>query len=222
MAKKWEDLVNRSIITQMASYPQRVLGNLVMKSIMMCSHFHFGIGNGWSSPPGRWCSILIYWHTKYLKTKSVISLFIPFHQNRGRILWYILMLLICTTNFELWASIMMYLFSSLSYRTHTISWNISNPLVETRNSEFTYCSAYFLRVAMVESTYWTSFVLWINSSWTVRWAKHVTLFRSWSRIYCAVLIAMHFETIKWANIPVLFLLSASATTLPLPGWYKIL
>ncbi|MFS7957030.1 hypothetical protein Hanom_Chr07g00661581 [Helianthus anomalus] len=52
IGRKWADLVNRSTITQIASFPFLVLGNLVTKSIVMSSHFHTGISNCCSRPEG--------------------------------------------------------------------------------------------------------------------------------------------------------------------------
>lgn len=101
MANKWENLVSRSIITQITSCLERPLGNHVTKSIVMCSNFYSGIDNGWNSALVRWYSTLTCWHTRHLETKSATSFFIPFYQNRGHILWYILMLLGCIANFEL-------------------------------------------------------------------------------------------------------------------------
>ncbi|MFS8018619.1 hypothetical protein Hanom_Chr15g01394131 [Helianthus anomalus] len=52
MAKKCADLVNRSTITQMVSFPRWDLGRPVTKSMEICSHFHFGISGCWSRPAG--------------------------------------------------------------------------------------------------------------------------------------------------------------------------
>ena len=55
MARKCADLVSRSTITQMASWPICVWGKPTMKSMVMCSHFHFEIGKGWRVSRGFWC-----------------------------------------------------------------------------------------------------------------------------------------------------------------------
>ena len=43
IGRKCADLVNLSTITQMVSSPLAVLGNFVMKSMVIRSHFHSGI-----------------------------------------------------------------------------------------------------------------------------------------------------------------------------------
>ncbi|MFS7944249.1 hypothetical protein Hanom_Chr06g00509811 [Helianthus anomalus] len=64
----------------MASKPRFVLGNLVNRSIVICSHFQTGISNGWSLPYGFWCSALTCKHVKHFSTYFATSLFIPGHQ----------------------------------------------------------------------------------------------------------------------------------------------
>ena len=53
--RKWATLERRSITTKIALFPLLVLGNPVMKSILILSHFHSGIARGWRVPAGRWC-----------------------------------------------------------------------------------------------------------------------------------------------------------------------
>ena len=49
---KWAVFVNLSTTTQMASLPLAVLGRPMMKSIMMWSYFHSGIGSDCIMPAG--------------------------------------------------------------------------------------------------------------------------------------------------------------------------
>jgi len=55
-AKKWVVLVRPSITTQIASCCLIVLDRPIMKSIVICSHFHTSIGRGCNKPPGFCCS----------------------------------------------------------------------------------------------------------------------------------------------------------------------
>jgi hypothetical protein len=55
---KWADLLNLSTTTMMASFCLVDVGNPVMKSMEMVSHFHFGIGRGCKNSAGSWCSAL--------------------------------------------------------------------------------------------------------------------------------------------------------------------
>lgn len=52
---KWADFLRWSLITQIVLLPFLVGGNLEMKSIMRCSHFHYGMSNGLNKPGGFWC-----------------------------------------------------------------------------------------------------------------------------------------------------------------------
>ena len=66
--KKWADLVNPFIITQMESYPSFEWGNPTINSIVILSHFYSGIGRGWSFLEGCWCSAFTCWQVKHLAT----------------------------------------------------------------------------------------------------------------------------------------------------------
>ncbi|MFS7963366.1 hypothetical protein Hanom_Chr08g00737231 [Helianthus anomalus] len=68
MARKCADLVSRSTITQMVSFPRWDLGRLVMKSMEICSHFHSGISGCCSRPDGFWYSTLTLTQVKHLLT----------------------------------------------------------------------------------------------------------------------------------------------------------
>ena len=90
--------------TQIESYPHRVLGSPVIKSMSSLSHFHSGIGIGSSNPGGFWCSAFTLWHTSHTTTYSAISFFIPVHQKRSFKSTYILVFLGCIEYGESWAS----------------------------------------------------------------------------------------------------------------------
>jgi hypothetical protein len=47
---KWAVLVSISTITQIEYFFLPVKGKPTMKYILMSSHFHLGIDNGWSTP----------------------------------------------------------------------------------------------------------------------------------------------------------------------------
>jgi hypothetical protein len=51
------------------------VGNPVMKSMEMVSHFHYRIGRGCNNPVGCRCSALTYWHSTDLAKYSAMSLF---------------------------------------------------------------------------------------------------------------------------------------------------
>ncbi|MFS7978410.1 hypothetical protein Hanom_Chr10g00915161 [Helianthus anomalus] len=76
--KKCADFVNRSTIAQIVSWPLGVLGNFVIKSMEICSHFHLGISGCCRSPEGFWYSALTLAHVKHLLTAT--SPFILGHQ----------------------------------------------------------------------------------------------------------------------------------------------
>ena len=81
MARKWAHLVNLSTITHIESFPLVDLGRWVTKSMTMLSHFHWGMSSGCNVPPGLWCSIFAFWHTKHDATKSATSVFISFYHR---------------------------------------------------------------------------------------------------------------------------------------------
>jgi hypothetical protein len=74
---KWEDLLNLSDTTMMASFYLVNVGNPVMKSMEMVSHFHSRIGRGCNNPTGCRCSYLTYWHSMHLDKYSAMSFFNP-------------------------------------------------------------------------------------------------------------------------------------------------
>jgi len=78
--KKNTNLVNRSIMTQIASLPLLPLCNTNKKSLVIFFHFHSGISSGCNGIIGFLCSFFTYWHTPYLATYSATSLFIFDHQ----------------------------------------------------------------------------------------------------------------------------------------------
>src|ERR1043165_8186635 len=80
IGRKCADFVNRSTITQIMSWPLVVLGNLVMKSIVILSHLHSGISGCWSKPDGLWVSALTFAQVKHCATYAAISLLKFGHQ----------------------------------------------------------------------------------------------------------------------------------------------
>ena len=63
---KWVEFLNLSITTMMVSFCLVDVGNLVMKSMEMVSHFHSGIGRGCNNHVGCRCSALTCWHSMHL------------------------------------------------------------------------------------------------------------------------------------------------------------
>jgi hypothetical protein len=59
----------------MASFCLVEVGNPVMKSMEMVSHFHSRIGRGCNNPAGCRCSSFIYWHSMHLARYSAMSFF---------------------------------------------------------------------------------------------------------------------------------------------------
>jgi hypothetical protein len=74
---KWADLLNLSITTIMASFCLVDVGNPVMKSMEMVSHFHSGMGKGCNNPVGCQCFALTCCHSMHLAKYSAMSFFIP-------------------------------------------------------------------------------------------------------------------------------------------------
>ena len=68
MGRKCADFVNLSTITQMVSSPPAVLGNLVMKSMVIRSHFYSGISSCCSNPDGFWYSTLTLAQVRHMPT----------------------------------------------------------------------------------------------------------------------------------------------------------
>ncbi|GJT39808.1 putative reverse transcriptase domain-containing protein [Tanacetum coccineum] len=79
IGKKWADFVSQSIVTQMVSKSCEDLGSLVIKSIVILSHFHSGIAGCTNSPDGLWCPALTFAHVKHLLTYVATSAFILGH-----------------------------------------------------------------------------------------------------------------------------------------------
>lgn len=74
-SKNGANFVSLSVIIQIASWLFYVLGNPVTKSIVMCSHFHFGTSKDCSSLDNFWCFALTYWQVKQVVTNWAISIF---------------------------------------------------------------------------------------------------------------------------------------------------
>ncbi|KAJ0437845.1 hypothetical protein HanHA300_Chr16g0606951 [Helianthus annuus] len=80
IGKKCAYFVKLSTITQIVSWPLGVVGNFIMKSIEICSHFHLGISGCCSRPEGFWYSAFTLAHVKHLPTYTATSPFILGHQ----------------------------------------------------------------------------------------------------------------------------------------------
>jgi hypothetical protein len=61
----------------MASFCLVDVGNLVMKSMEMVSHFHSRIGRGCNNPAGCQCFALTCWHCMHLSKYLAMSFFNP-------------------------------------------------------------------------------------------------------------------------------------------------
>jgi hypothetical protein len=66
--RKWAIFVSRSMITQMESKPFAVLGNPTMKSILISSRFHVGIGKDCNGPAVFMCTALTRLQVSHLAT----------------------------------------------------------------------------------------------------------------------------------------------------------
>jgi len=79
MGMKWYTLFKRSTTTKMKSLVQEFICNMVMKSIVISSHFHLGMLKGCDFPFGCLSSILILSQSLYCiyfyEARQKISLF---------------------------------------------------------------------------------------------------------------------------------------------------
>jgi hypothetical protein len=67
------------MITKIEFFYLEVSGKPTMKSILISSHFHMGIDNGWSTPADfKWLAF-IWWQVSHLATYLAISTFILDH-----------------------------------------------------------------------------------------------------------------------------------------------
>ena len=71
------NFLNLSTTTMIVSLCLVDVGNLVMKSMEMVSHFHYKIGRGCNNPVGCWCSSLTCWHSINLAKYLAMSFFNP-------------------------------------------------------------------------------------------------------------------------------------------------
>ena len=58
----------------------KFFGSLVIKSILIVSNFHSGMGSGCTNPDGCWCSALTCWHSRQWD-KYCATYFFMFGQN---------------------------------------------------------------------------------------------------------------------------------------------
>ena len=79
MRRKWSTLVNLSTATHMESWFSEVLGNPMIKSMLISSHFQEDIGSSCKALAAlRWLSLTI-WQVSHSDTYLAISLFILVH-----------------------------------------------------------------------------------------------------------------------------------------------
>jgi hypothetical protein len=126
--------VRRPTITYTESLPLGVLGSPLTKSMLMSSHFHSGMGSGWSNPLDFLCSILTRWHMSHYAMNFATSPFIPFHQYLSLRSTYILVALGWMEYTELWASSMMVFLKWPCLGTHNLFLNHKVPYWSTLKS----------------------------------------------------------------------------------------
>jgi hypothetical protein len=126
--RKWADLVSRSMITHIESLPFWVIGSLVIKSILISSHFHLGTDNDCNRPAGFMWIALTLQQLSHLATYDAISFFIFVPQNFGFRSQYILLLLGWIDSLDWWASSKIFVWSSWSFGTTRSSSNHNIPL----------------------------------------------------------------------------------------------
>ena len=129
--RKWADLVRRSIMTQIESYPFAVWGKPITKSIEISSYFQTGIGKGCRNLGVRIWSALTLPQMSHSEMYLVVSYFIFSHQYKWRKSWYILLLPGWMDNLELWASSKIFLLSSSLEGTTNRFLNFSTPWSST-------------------------------------------------------------------------------------------
>jgi len=71
---KWVVLFHLSTMTMMESFNFLVLGNLIIKSIVIVCHFNSRMGRGWSNPTQCWCFTSTCWNSKHFAKYLVMSL----------------------------------------------------------------------------------------------------------------------------------------------------
>jgi hypothetical protein len=207
------------MITHMESCFWDVLGRPTIKSTLMSSHFHDGMGRGWSVPDAlRWLALTL-WHVSHSDTYLAISLFILVHQKFWRRSWYILVLPGWIENLDRCASSRICLRSwwslgttirLLNHRTPWWSvwkhlylaspWDSFNLIILIPSSCIYDVMILFWRVDLIDNRFrlpWgmisrLSFLIWLQ-----RVSLKISIDKQWQ---CALR------------------LSASTTTLALPGW----
>ena len=61
---------------------RKLFGKPVIKSILIVSHFHSGMGSGYNNPVGCWCSALTCWHSRQ-RDKYYATSFFMFGQKKS-------------------------------------------------------------------------------------------------------------------------------------------
>ena len=192
-----------------------------MKSIDMCSHFHWGTGNGCNNPGGFWCFALICYQVRHCDTYVVISRFIPSHQKFlfkslyifASLGWTVIYDLCTSSNlsFLIWSSsgtqsIPRHLHAPFKSILHT-----SSSLVAIRENQIWNSLSFFyatkIRLIIVDCT--------IRHQ-KCRLSSKFKGCKSNSAIVSNTYISL---MIRKAIIVWGLRLKASATTFTLPGWY---
>ena len=125
IGRKSADLVRLSTTTQLAFFLEAEMGNPMMKSIEIESHFQVGIASGLNPPMGHWCSALTFGQVKHLSAYPVISLFILSHQMYCFKSRYIFVPPGCIKYRVLWAFVSIFSFNSALLGTHKRFWNLN-------------------------------------------------------------------------------------------------
>ena len=182
-------------------------------SIIILSHFHSGVSEGWINPAGLWCSAFTCWQVRHLLTKVNTSRFIPGHQYFCLKSWYILVVLGFIEQGAWWASIKSCILSTSWFGTQILHLKSMVPTLKIENSS---CFPS-----------WTSCLILVDSSScncaSRVWSRSIgcvasllaTIWRPKSRISFYNSSGKPWIAIR---VPVDFLLRAFATRLAFPRW----
>lgn len=220
ISRKWANLISRSTIIQITSWPLRGLGNPTMKFIVMCSHFHLGTIIFWSNLASQRCFTLIYWQTRHRAMQPTMSLFISLHQKARFKTLYIRVPPGWIKNLDRCAS-----WSSSSLircisRTHSLPQNWRVPSESREKSIFAPDSNSWPLNLRYWSWIYESLISSTNGDLAIKdTSTPLEVYPSSNKpIFKNCLVSLVITTLHRANIPQDFLLNASATTLPFPRW----
>jgi hypothetical protein len=214
---KWATFKNRSTITQIESKPDCVVGNPTMKSMLISSHFHWGIFNGCKSPTWLCHSALTLWQLSHSTTYSATTHFIPYHQYLLLRSWYILVLPGWIKEVESWTSCKINSLISFTSGTYMCFLYHNVPCSSTLNRGALSCLIYSLIYWILASSSWPFRISCYNVGSTFMvmtsvFDTHPRLSLS-NSLQSSGNISLVANILRWD-----LLLRASATTLALPGW----